>query len=74
MLKQVNDPLVLPIVLAAFLNTTTVAVGILINNARLSELRNHAEACFDAVDRSFDRLDRSFDQTLDARPERLEKI
>jgi len=54
----VNDPLVLPIVLAAVLNTITVAIGILINNARLSELMNHMEACFDQVDRRFDKLDR----------------
>jgi hypothetical protein len=74
MLKQVNDALVLPIVLAAIPNTIMVAIGILINNARLSDLRNHVEACFDAVDRRFDRLDRRFDQVLDAKPERLEEI
>jgi hypothetical protein len=53
--------------LAGVLNTIAVAIGILINNARLSELRDHVEACFDEVDRRFD-------QVLDAKPERLGKI
>jgi hypothetical protein len=53
----VNDPLVVPIVLAGVLNSIAVAIGILINNARLSDLMNHMEACFDQVDRRFDKLD-----------------
>jgi len=61
MLKQVNDPLVLPIVWAAVPTTITVVIGILISNARLSDLRNHIEACFDKVDRRFDRLDQRFE-------------
>jgi hypothetical protein len=60
--------------LAAVPNTIAVAIGILINNARLRDLRNHVEACFDTVDRRFDRLDRRFDQMLDAKPERPEEI
>ena len=64
-----NDPLVLPIVLAAVLNTIAVAIGILINNARLSDLRNHVEACFDAVDRQFDRLDERTFAVSSKRPE-----
>ena len=57
-----NDPLVLPILLAGALNSIAVAIGILINNVRLSELRNHIGACFDAVDRQFDRLGKHLEE------------
>jgi hypothetical protein len=57
----VNDPLVLPIVCASVLNTIAVVVGILINNARLSDFRHHMEMCFDEVDRRFDELNARFE-------------
>ncbi len=53
----------------------TVLIGILINNARLGDLRHHMEARFNEIDRRFDKLDqrfegldRRFEQVPDARP------
>ena len=81
MLIEVNDSLVLPIVWASALNTITVLIGILINNARLSDFRHYMEMCFDEVDRRFDRLDkrfegldRRFEQVPGPRPGRPEEL
>jgi len=41
---------------ASALNTLSVVVGILINVAKLKELRAHVEALFDHVDRRFDEM------------------
>ena len=54
MLKGVNDPLVLPILVAGVLNTIAVAIGIVIQNAGLTDLRNRLDGCFNQVDRRFD--------------------
>jgi hypothetical protein len=54
---------------ASALNTLSVVVGILINVAKLKELRAHVEALFDNVDRCFDAVDRGFHETRD--PKRL---
>jgi hypothetical protein len=65
----------------------TVLVGILINNARLSNLRADIDKRFNYVDRRFDEMDRRFDevkelwrselhrveQVLDARLKHLEE-
>jgi len=67
MLKAVNDPMVLPILVAGVLNTIAVAIGILIQNAGLSDLRNHLDACFNQVDRRFD-------QVLAPKPKRPEEL
>jgi hypothetical protein len=61
MLKEVNDSLVLPIVWAAALNTITVLIGILINNARLSDFKHYMEARFNEIDSRFDKLDQRFE-------------
>jgi hypothetical protein len=71
MLKQVSD---LQIFVAASLpNMITVLTGILINNARLCDLRHQVEACFDQVDRRFDEIDRRCDKLLDGMPKHLEE-
>jgi hypothetical protein len=61
MLKEVNDSLVLPIVWAAALNTITVLIGILINNARLSDIKHYMAARFNEIDSRFDKLDQRFE-------------
>jgi len=40
----------------------TVLIGILINNARLGDLRHYMEARFNDVDRRFNEVDRRFDR------------
>jgi hypothetical protein len=47
---------------AGLLNTIAVVIGILINNARLRDLRSHVESMFAHVDSLFAHVDRRFDQ------------
>jgi hypothetical protein len=41
---------------------TTVLIGILSNNSRLSDLRAHMESRFNEVDRRFNEVDRRFNE------------
>ena len=64
-----NDTQMLTIALAAVPTMLTVLIGILLNNARLSdvnsrlgEFRSHMDARFNDADRRFDSVDRRFDE------------
>jgi hypothetical protein len=61
---------ILTFVLAMAPTMLTVLVGILINNARLSDLRSHLDHRFDEVDRRFEEVK---DLWLDARLKHLEE-
>jgi hypothetical protein len=48
-----NDTQMLTIALATVPTMLTVLIGILLNNARLGDLRSHMDVRFDHVDRRF---------------------
>ena len=60
-----NDTQMLTIALATVPTMIAVLVGILINNARLSDLRSYMDARFNAVDRRFDGVDQRFEEMKD---------
>ena len=82
-----SDTQILTIMLAAVPNVLAVLVGILINNARLSdtnarvgELRGHLDARFNDIDRRFDEMRDLWrselyrvEQVIDARLKHLEE-
>jgi len=82
-----TDSQLLAIALASAPTMITVLIGILINNARLGDLRHYMESRFNEVDRRFDRVDSRFDdmkemwrselhrveEVLDARLKHLEE-
>jgi hypothetical protein len=53
------------IALATVPTIIAVLVGILVNNARLSDLRSYMDARFNAVDRRFDGVDQRFEEMKD---------
>jgi hypothetical protein len=55
----------LTIALATVPTMIAVLVGILVNNARLSDLRSYMDARFNAVDRRFDGVDQRFEEMKD---------
>ena len=55
----------LSIALATVPTMIAVLVGILVNNARLSDLRSYMDARFNAVDRRFDGVDQRFEEMKD---------
>jgi hypothetical protein len=64
-----NDTQILTIAFAPVPTMLTVLIGILLNNARLSdvnsrlgELRSHMDSRFNDVDRRFDGVDRRFEE------------
>jgi len=64
-----NDTQILTIALASVPTMLTVLIGILLNNARLSdvnsrlgEFRSHMDGRFNDVDRRFDAVDRRFEE------------
>ena len=64
-----NDTQILTIAFASVPTMLTVLIGILLNNARLSdvnsrlgELRSHMDGRFNDVDRRFDAVDRRFEE------------
>ena len=57
-----NDTQMLTIALATVPTMIAVLVGILVNNARLSDLRSYMDARFNAVDRRFDGVDQRFEE------------
>jgi hypothetical protein len=74
-----SDTQLLTIALAAVPNMLAVLVGILINNARLTDLRVHVDSRFDGVDRRFDEMRdlwraelHRVEEVLDARLKHLE--
>lgn len=67
------------VALAMGVPTLAVLVGILINNNRLSDLRMHMDARFQAVDQRFEAIEKVFterlrrvEEVLDARLTRIE--
>ena len=82
-----TDTQILTIALSTAPTMLLVLVGILINNARLGDLRHYMESRFNEVDRRFDRVDSRFDdmkemwrselhrveEVLDARLKHLEE-
>jgi hypothetical protein len=82
-----KDPQILSLMIASIPTVLTVLIGILINNARLSDLRAHMDARFadvdkrfadvdrrfNEVDRRFDQVDRRFDQ-VDRRFEETKEL
>jgi hypothetical protein len=55
----------LTIALATVPTMIAVLVGILVNNARLTDLRSYMDARFNAVDRRFDGVDQRFEEMKD---------
>lgn len=76
-----SDTQLLTIVLAVVPTMVTVLVGILINNARLTDLRTHLdvrfaniEQRFTGVDGRFDHVDRRFDEMRDLWRSELHRV
>jgi hypothetical protein len=74
-----NDTQMLTIALATVPTMVAVLVGILINNARLSDLRSHMDVRFNGVDQRFEEMKdlwrtelRRVEEVLDARLKHLE--
>ena len=75
-----TDSQILAIALASAPTMITVLIGILINNARLGDLRHYMDARFNEVssrfndvDRRFNEIDRRFDR-VDGRFEELKEL
>jgi hypothetical protein len=69
----VNDAQILTIVLATAPTMLTVLIGILINNARLSDLRSHMDARFDEMRDTWRSDLRRVEEVIDARLRHLEE-
>jgi hypothetical protein len=52
----------------------TVLIGILINNARLGDLRHYMDARFNEIDRRFDRVDSRFEEMQDLWRSELHRV
>jgi len=52
----------------------TVLIGILINNARLGDLRHYMDARFNEIDRRFDRVDSRFEEMKDLWRSELHRV
>ncbi len=82
-----NEPQILNLMLASLPTALTVLIGILLNNARLSDLRADMNTRFSEMSRRFDEMDRRFvevkelwrselhrvEQVLDARLKHIEE-
>jgi len=69
-----SDTQVLTIVLAVVPTMVTVLVGILINNARLTDLRTHLDTRFANIDQRFNDVDRRFDEMRDLWRSELHRV
>jgi len=69
-----TDSQLLAIALASAPAMITVLTGILINNARLGDLRHCMESRFNDVDRRFDRVDSRFDDMKDTWRSELHRV
>jgi hypothetical protein len=72
--EQMSDTQLLTIVLAVVPTMVTVLVGILINNARLSDLRTHLDVRFTNIDQRFSDIDRRFDEMRDLWRSELHRV
>ena len=68
-----SDTQVLTIVLAVVPTMVTVLVGILVNNARLTDLRNHLDMRFDEMRDLWRSELRRVEEVIDARLKHLEE-
>ena len=75
-----NDTQILTIALAAAPATVAVLIGILLNNARLSDLRGHLDSRFNTMDVRFEEMKdlwrselHRVEEVLDARLKHLEE-
>ena len=64
-LGRMTDSQLLAIALASVPTMITVLIGILINNARLGDLRHYMEARFNEVDHRFEEMDRKMDHRFE---------
>ena len=71
-LSRMTDSQLLAIALASAPTMITVLIGILINNARLGDLRHYSDARFNQVDQRFNDVDRRFND-VDRRFEDLDR-
>ena len=69
-----SDTQLLTIVLAVVPTMVTVLVGILINNARLTDLRTHLDVRFANIDQRFNDVDRRFDEMRDLWRSELHRV
>lgn len=60
-----TDQQILTIALASVPTMLVVMTGILLNNARLGDLRSYVEGRFSDMDRRFNDVDRRFDEMRD---------
>jgi hypothetical protein len=64
-----TDTQILTIVLASVPSTIVVLVGILVNNARLTDLSSRMDQRFNVVDQRFNDIDRKMDRRFDEQKE-----
>ena len=64
-LGRMTNSQILAMVLASVPTMITVLIGILINNARLGDLRHYMDARFNQVDQRFTDMDRKMDHRFD---------
>ncbi len=69
-----TDSQILAIALASLPTMITVLIGILINNARLGDLRHYIDQRFNQVDQRFDHVDRRFDDMKDMWRSELHRV
>ena len=69
-----NDIQLLTIALTSVPSVMAVLVGILVNNARLSDLRAQLDARFGDMDRRFDDINRRFDDMRDMWRSELRRV
>jgi hypothetical protein len=72
-LGRMTNSQIFAFVLASVPTMITVLIGILINNARLGDLRHYIDARFNQVDQRFDEVDRRFDR-VDGRFEEMKDL
>lgn len=64
-LGRMTESQILAIALASVPTMITVLIGILINNARLGDLRHYMDARFNQVDQRFNEMDRKMDHRFE---------
>ena len=69
-----TDSQLLGIALSSAPTMITVLIGILINNARLGDLRHYIDTRFNEVDRRFDRVDSRFEEMKDLWRSELHRV
>jgi len=69
-----TDSQLLAIALSSAPTMITVLIGILINNARLGDLRHYIATRFNEVDRRFDRVDSRFEEMKDLWRSELHRV